>query len=206
MSTLIVIPMKDPASAKTRLRPALGAGERERLARLLFDNTLAFFARQCPELPRLVVTESPAIALSGQQQGAQVLREEQRRGLNAALDAATQWALRQGHDATLFVAADVAVWEPDEVDALLAAGRDDTVVIAEAVDGGTNALYLPVPNACPFQFGPGSAVLHEIAAKQRGYKVRRMHLPFLARDVDTPDDLGLWDRVRHRGTRAERGT
>lgn len=204
MSTLIVIPMKDPASAKTRLRPALGSGERERLARLLFDNTLAFFARQCPDLPRLVVTESASIAQGSQWQGAQVLREEKRQGLNAALDAATLWAVRQGHSAMLFVAADVAIWEPDEIDALMAAGQDDTVAIAEAVDGGTNALYLPVPNACPFHFGPGSAVLHEIAARQRGYKARRLHLPYLARDVDTPEDLGLWDRVQRKGSRTER--
>lgn len=204
MSTLIVIPMKDPACAKTRLHTVLGSDERERLARLLFDNTLNFFARHCPDLPRLVVTESATIAQTGQRHGAHVLREEKRQGLNAALDAATQWALRQGYGATLFVAADVAVWEPDEVDALITAGRDSTVAIAEAVDGGTNALYLPAPNACPFHFGPGSAVLHEIAAKQRGYHVRRLHLPFLARDVDTPEDLGLWDRVQHRGTRAER--
>ena len=204
MSTLIVIPMKDPASAKSRLRMALQSNERERLARLLFDNTLAFFARQCPAMPRLVVTESAAIAQSSQWQGAQVLREEKRQGLNAALNAASQWAIRQGHDAMLYVAADVAVWEPDEVDALFVAGQRNTVVIAEAVDGGTNALFLPAPNACPFHFGPGSAVMHEIAAKQHGFSVQRLHLPYLARDVDTPEDLGLWDRVKHSGSRAER--
>lgn len=204
MSTLIVIPMKDPSSAKTRLQPALQADERERLASLLFENTLAFFGRHCPDMARLVVTESAAIAQRSQAQGAQVLHEERRQGLNAALDAATQWAVRQGYASTLFVAADVAVWEADEVDALLAAGRNNAVAIAEAVDGGTNALYLPAPNACPFHFGPGSAVLHEIAARQRGYSVNRLHLPFLARDVDTPEDLGLWDRAQRRGTRAER--
>lgn len=205
MSTLVIIPMKDPAVSKTRLSSALQADERERLAQLLFENTLSFFAKKCPFLPKLVVTESAAIAQCARHSGAHVLREPERRGLNAALNAGTTWAIQQGYTATLIVAADVAVWEAHEIEDLFIAGTGNTVVIAEAIDGGTNALLLPSPNACSFRFGPGSAVLHEISAKERGYRVTRMHLPFLARDVDTPEDLEIWeagDRANSRSARS----
>lgn len=204
MSTLLIIPMKDPTVSKTRLSTALHAEERERLAQVLFDNTLSFFAKQCPLLPRLVVTESAAIAQRSREQGAQVLREAERRGLNAALNAATTWAIQQGYTSTLIVAADVAVWEQTEIQDMFIASIGGTVVIAEAVDGGTNALLLPSPNACPFRFGPGSALLHEIAAKQRGYRTTRLHLPFLARDVDTPEDLELYESTDRSGSWSER--
>lgn len=204
MSTLVIIPMKDPGSAKTRLSAALHAEERESLARLLFENTLSFFAKQHPAMPRLVVTESEAIAFASLRQGAQVLREPHRRGLNAAVESASLWAVQRGFTSTLIVAADVAVWEASEVQDLFIASIGRTVVIAEAVDGGTNALLLPAPNACPFRFGPGSALMHEIAARQRGYRTQRLHLPFLARDVDTPEDLELFDIPERRGSRTQR--
>ncbi|MSQ58558.1 MAG: 2-phospho-L-lactate guanylyltransferase [Betaproteobacteria bacterium] len=204
MSTLLIVPMKDPASAKTRLSAAMHAEERENLARMLFANTLSFFAKQHPTMPRLVVTESESIAFASLRQGAQVLRETHRRGLNAAVEAAALWAVERGFTSTLIVAADVAVWEASEVQDLFVASIGRTVVIAEAVDGGTNALLLPAPNACPFRYGPGSALMHEIAAKQRGYRTQRLHLPFLARDVDTPGDLELFEIPERRGPRTQR--
>ena len=41
-STLITVPMKDPAASKTRLAHAISGRERVRLAQLLFRRTLTF--------------------------------------------------------------------------------------------------------------------------------------------------------------------
>jgi hypothetical protein len=62
-------------------------------------------------------------------------------------------------------------------------------VIAESADGGTNALLLSPPDAIPFGFGPRSAAIHEAAARTTGLTAKRLRLPFLSRDLDTPSDL-----------------
>jgi len=193
MTPLVVIPMKDPAQAKTRLTAALTSHDRERLALLLFENTLSFFCQVYPHLPLLVVTESEMVAALSREHRAQVLKEAGQGGLNAALNAAADWAMAHHYPSILIAAADVAVWEKCEVDRFLLAGQDGSVVIAESIDGGTNALLLPRPHACAFRYGPGSALLHEIAAKESGSNARRIQFTYLARDVDTPDDLALCD-------------
>jgi coenzyme F420-0:L-glutamate ligase/coenzyme F420-1:gamma-L-glutamate ligase len=85
--------------------------------------------------------------------------------------------------------ADIPTLVEEEVAALVAAGAESAVVIAESVDGGTNALLLSPPDAIGFHFGPNSAAAHAAAARAARLSVAKLTLPFLSRDLDTPDDL-----------------
>ena len=208
MTLAVAILMKDPAEAKTRLRPALGTDARESLALLMFENTLDHFTRAAAAVPDRpwrvgVVTASPRIAAIANARGAETVGEPApagndvggdskggiRDGINAAAGAAARWARDAGASSLLVIHADIPTLADDEVAALLAAGRDRAVVIAASRDGGTNALLVSPPDAIGFRFGPGSAAAHEAAARAAGLACARLDLPFLSCDMDTPDDL-----------------
>ncbi|WP_448956327.1 coenzyme F420-0:L-glutamate ligase [Labrys neptuniae] len=188
MTVAIAILMKDPAEAKTRLRPALSNDVREELALLLFENTLRFFRRIRGGEPVGVVTRSPAVSRIVHRHGASVI-EETGTGINAAASAAAAWALGMGAASLLVIHADIATLVDEEMAWLFATGRQRSVVIAQSGDGGTNALLLTPPDAIAFRFGPQSASAHEAEARDRGRSCTRMQLAYLARDIDTPQDL-----------------
>ncbi len=185
MIPAIAILMKDPAEAKTRLAPALGYDARERLALILFENTLAFALDTAAGGPVGVVTASPRIAGIARSLGAAVVPETAP-GINAAAEAASRWAIGIGAPSLLILHADIPTFVPAEFAVLLDAAP---VAIAESRDGGTNALLLTPPDAIPFRFGPGSAAAHAAEAGARGLTARRLRLPRLGEDIDRPEDL-----------------
>lgn len=189
MTLAVAILMKDPAEAKTRLRPVLGDDAREKLAAVLFENTLAFFARFHAGKPLAVVSRSPRIAALSRARGAEALADEALGGINAAARRAAAWAGERKAEALLVVHADVPALADAEVAALVEAASRHAVVIARSRDGGTNALLLTPPDAIPFAFGPGSAAAHEAAARAAGRGAVSLDLRCLSRDLDTPDDL-----------------
>ncbi|TXR54426.1 2-phospho-L-lactate guanylyltransferase [Reinekea thalattae] len=186
----IVIPMKDPTKAKSRLRDVLAPQNRATLALTLYRNTLQFFAEFFPEANRLVVTESAQIAAIAKQYQADVLLEAKAQGLNQALNAATQWSLKHKFHYQLIIPADIAQLSAHEVNQLLLQmqqGHD--VVIAQAKDGGTNALACSPPNAINFCYGKDSAEAHLQLARANGLAVKCLTLSQLSLDIDWPADL-----------------
>lgn len=190
MKTLLVLPMKSAAQAKTRLSPAMSPQRRAHLALTLFDRAQNFFAAHFPQFDRLVVTPSQDIALRALQAGAQVLLEPAAQGLDPAAARALAWAQARGYERLLLVPTDIPVWLLREAHALLHMGTQADLVIARAHDGGTNALLLDLRRVRHFQFhyGPDSARRHARAAQMAGLRVHQCCLPFMSRDIDTPDD------------------
>jgi len=190
----IVVPMKDPAAAKQRLRPALSDEVRSALALEMFENTLAFFSRQFAEYNLLVVTDARSIRDIADRYGCSVLLEPEADGLCNAIDRATAWSLRQGYQAQLVIPADIARLNDDEVGRLISSldngnSLHQGVVIADAKDGGTNALLTCPPDAIPFCYGEGSAAAHQQQANTRGIACQRLRLKDLSQDIDLPDDM-----------------
>ena len=69
-----------------------------------------------------------------------------------------------------WVMADLPYLAVDDITAMIDAGRTSAVVIAEAKDGGTNALLLRPPTALGFAFTTGrpSGAFHADQARTRG--------------------------------------
>lgn len=188
MKTLVAIPMKDLRLAKSRLSPVLDASQRKRLVLDLFDRTLQFFRSAFPQFDLTVVTASEQLATRAQAAGAQVLREKDAAGLNAAASSAVQWAIAHDYQRLMIIPADIPVLLREEVEWMLAQSEKYQVAIAEARDGGTNMLLMSPPVDIPFQYGLGSARLHETVARANGLSEKCCYLPFLGHDLDTPDD------------------
>lgn len=204
-NTLVAMPMKALMRAKTRLQSALDMQGRQRLALALFHESQRFFTACYPELERLVVTPSAAIARRAQTLGASALLEPCESGLNLAVERAAAWAAKHCYDRILVVPCDIINWRQEELAQVLDQADRHQVVVVRSADGGTNGLCLPVAGSFAFRFGKGSADRHLMEAKRCGLSAVCLHLPALSRDLDTPLDYSceevaladMIDRSRH---------
>jgi 2-phospho-L-lactate guanylyltransferase len=95
----------------------------------------------------------------------------------------------------LLVPGDCPALDPAQVDELVARPLDapSALIVPDRHGSGTNALLLTPPDALEPSFGPGSRELHEAGAGSAGLDHEVVHVPTLALDIDTADDL---DRLR----------
>ncbi len=168
-----VVPMKSTEFAKSRLAPVLDAAGRRALAQQMLDHVLA----------TLRDAGLGSVRVAGDNQG--------KGDLNADVTEAARLVEREGASHLLLVMADLPYLASDDIAALIEAGRDNAVVIAEAKDGGTNAMLLTPPTVLEFAFATHrpSATFHADSARRAGIEPMILRRPGLARDIDTPADL-----------------
>ena len=165
--------MKSMDLAKGRLSGVLDAAGRRALAQQMLEHVLA-------------TLREAGLA------NVQVASADNGTGdLNADVAAAARRAEQQGARELLLVMADLPYLTAADIAALIEAGRTSDIVIAEAKDGGTNALLLRPPTVLQFAFATArpSAAFHADHARNAGIEPVFVRRPGLARDIDTPDDL-----------------
>ena len=165
--------MKSMDLAKGRLSGVLDAAGRRALAQQMLEHVLA-------------TLREAGLA------NVQVASADNGTGdLNADVAAAARRAEQQGARELLLVMADLPYLTAADIAALIEAGRTSDIVIAEAKDGGTNALLLRPPTVLQFAFATArpSAAFHADHARNAGIEPAFVRRPGLARDIDTPDDL-----------------
>lgn len=190
MKTLVVVPMKAPCASKTRLHARLGAENRARIARHLFERTIKTLSglRAEADFDLAVVTASDAIGRIAQSAGARWISDPDD-GLNAALETASRVAREAEYTRLCVFPADLAAPRRDDLLRVITLDAPrDTVVICPATDSGTNALSMR-PGAMGFCFGIGSARRHAEAARQAGLSALVLPIESLSRDIDTARDL-----------------
>lgn len=177
----VVIPVKSPARAKSRLDPDGTAGARPDLVQALSADTIAA-ARAAAGVARVVavVDEAPLDLAAADE-----LFVQTEPGLNAAL--AQAWAScvrRWPDDGVAALLGDLPALRPEELaDALRAAAETPLGYVADAEATGTTLLTARPGSRLQPAFGPGSAARHARVATA---------LPGgagLRRDVDTQADL-----------------
>jgi 2-phospho-L-lactate guanylyltransferase len=171
--TAIVVPFRGP-DAKQRLAP-MGADERAELALAMLGDVLA----ACLVVGETaVVTGDEDAAELAEELGARVVADPGG-GQGAAVSAAL------GEGRTLVVNADLPCATPHDLQQLERAIPEGGLALAEAADGTTNALGLSSGRLFAPLYGAGSAARFRALAESVS-----VLLPNLARDVDTPADLG----------------
>ena len=193
--TWALVPIRGLETAKTRLGGNLDAEERRDLVVDMLRHTLVATRDARGIAGTIVVTMDPDAAGIARDHRAVGL-VERAPGLNGAISAARSVAVARGASAVVVLPADLPGISAPVVDALIQAAANG---IAEPAGGlvalvtdqhgrGTNALLISPPGLIDPQFGPGSRVLHRVAATAAGATFRELDGP-LALDVDTPDDL-----------------
>jgi len=175
----VVIPFAG-SEGKTRLHESRRV--RRALGQAMFCDVLA----ACVSAARtLVVTPDEEAASAAVDSGAETVADPGG-GQGAAVEAALAGL---GAGGILVVNADVPCVVPHDLRSLLAATPAGGLALVEALDGTTNALSLPAPEAFAPLYGAGSADRFREHAASLGLEAVSVALPNLADDVDTIEDL-----------------
>ncbi|MEA2288076.1 MAG: 2-phospho-L-lactate/phosphoenolpyruvate guanylyltransferase [Solirubrobacteraceae bacterium] len=183
MSTWAVLPVKSFGRAKTRTR--LHDPERADLAERMAGDVLRALAEVRGLAGVLVVTREPRVALLADD----VVPDPDETGHSAAALLGIEEALARGARRVLLVPGDCPLMDATEVEALLDFADAGVTIVPDRHGTGTNALVLDPPDVMAPAFGPGSFARHAALARAAGAAVRVRHVPSLAFDVDTPDDV-----------------
>lgn len=189
MRQWLIVPAKPFDQAKSRLAAALSGAERTALSAVLLERTLRIAAASCLFERMLVVSRDPAALTVATRCGAVALPEAIA-DLNAALTQATGYAASAGADAALLLPADLPqlrVTDLHDLTVVFTGSRQ--VVLAPSRDGGTNALFLPLPPPFTLAFGVDSCRAHQKAAAAAGCIVTLVQRATLSFDLDSPADL-----------------
>ncbi len=188
----VVVPVKRPEIAKTRLADVAGA-RRPELARAFAADTVAA-ALACPDVADVVVvTDDAQTAAEATAAGALVVADEPAAGLNAALRHGAEVVHRRrpgGYVAAL--SADLPALRPDELATTLRVALGHPASFVGDAAGTGTTLYAVTP-AGTFEprFGGRSRAAHRAAG---AIELTVPDTPSVHRDVDTAVDL--WDALR----------
>jgi len=185
----IVIPVKAFDKAKERLASTLNSDERSALARRMATRVVTA-ARSLSQFDNvIVVCDDQPTAQWAQALGATALVAPQP-GLNTAVEHAYAVA-RATHDWIAVCHADIA--DPTGLATLARPRLGSITMIADRHGLGTNVLALNTTDDFTFHYGPTSFADHTAEAHRRQLSVMRLDDPGLALDLDTPDDVALFN-------------
>jgi 2-phospho-L-lactate guanylyltransferase len=193
----LLIPVKDPATAKTRLAGLLTPEERVRLAWAMFEDvSRAVSATTRPDLVILVSSFERAIE-HARSLDWEVLVEQSQQSESASVDWASRVLAKRGFDTVMRLPADLPLIEARDVDELISIElRAPAAVLVPSREGtGTNAIIRIPPDLFPSRFGPNSLRLHKQEAARVGVVCLVVNNERVALDIDEPSDLKLLLRL-----------
>lgn len=199
----VVMPVKDLANAKQRLKDVLEPEERHALFRAMLEDVLSTLAASTGLAGILIVTRDPEARALAARYGARVLVEDTNRGHTAASSFGAQTLAREGAGGMLQLPADLPLVTFADIEALLQAhGPAPAVTIAPSRDRrGSNVVACSPPDLLPLRFGEDSFFPHLERARALGIEPRIVESPGLALDIDGPADLAAF-LARPSATRA----
>ncbi len=189
--TNIVIPVKNPSSAKQRLGDVLTPDQRRELALAMLDHVVEQTSAAALPHHILVVTDSAEIESRVRPRGVSILLEERARGETEAVEEATRWSIRNEFERQLVIPADMPNLTSADIDTLLSEpAPKPSVVLSPAVgDDGTNAILTSPPDAITFRFGRRSFPDYVEQARRRNIACKILRLPNLVLDLDSFEDV-----------------
>ena len=184
----VIVPVKPPPVAKSRLRAAFGE-QVSALAHSMAADVLGAATAASAVSHVYVVSSDDGTLAQLQRPGVSSVREPSGAGLNGALAAGVVAVREADPDAAIIaMPADCPAVAPADFDRLARelAHRATPLFVPDAAGTGTCALCLPPGSQFQPAYGPGSAARHRAAGAEalRGECWARVQ-----RDVDVPSDL-----------------
>jgi 2-phospho-L-lactate guanylyltransferase len=209
MKVTALIPVKGFRNAKQRLRPLLGAAERELLAETMFRDVLGQMVIARGLSATFVVTGNDRVAEIALSAGARVIREGAESGQTDAVDLARAELHGARCEAVLILPADVPLVRSVDIEQLLAQVPEEaTAPFALLVPShdrlGTNALLLAPPDIIKLRFGYDSFSFHMNQVSLKGLPLRFFENERIALDIDEPKDLERFLSFKHHESESSR--
>lgn len=193
MTLWAIVPVKPLRRGKSRLAEVLTQEERTHLNSRLLVHTVQTL-KLIPEIEQVLVISRDQAALSiAREHGARTVQENGAPQLNMALARATIVARNYVTRGVIIVPADLPLLTVEDIQLMLARGKEPPVVVVapDRRGTGTNALLVCPAGMIEYDFGPGSFQRHCDQAKEVGARLEICELPSIALDVDLPEDLEL---------------
>jgi len=192
MTTWAIVPVKPFQTGKSRLGGILSDDDRMQLNIYLLRHTLSILNKVDALDKILVISKDEQVLEIARQEGAAVIFETGKGGLNRALYQATN-TLNKSEDRIVVIPTDLPLMTPDDVEQILALGSIPPVVVVvpDRCRNGTNALLVYPAGSIRYRYGQGSYGKHVEEARKRGINVIVPELPDLNLDLDVPEDLDL---------------
>jgi 2-phospho-L-lactate guanylyltransferase len=187
-SCVLVVPLRDFDTAKTRLSDVLSGAQRRDLATLCARRVLD----RKIECHRIVVCDSDAVEDWARDQGIDRVRVTAT-GLNAALTESID-EIRLRYPTSDLVIAHGDIVDPTGLDTVVSTHfntNSDVLIVPDRRRDGTNVLRLAahIVSEWTFEYGPGSFERHYRQALTSGWTSTIHEDDGLAIDLDTPEDL-----------------
>jgi 2-phospho-L-lactate guanylyltransferase len=187
----LLIPVKDPQRAKTRLAEFLSADERRALVWAMFEDvSLAAAKARKPDRVALVSSFEPAIERA-RRLGWEVLIEEAQVSESESVDWASRRLNEMGFAAVMRLPADAPMVRAEDIDELLRIDlRAPAALLVPSREGtGTNSIIRTPPCLFRSRFGPDSLALHKQEAARLGVECLIVENERIALDIDEPADI-----------------
>ena len=191
MSTIAaILPAKQFETSKQRLAPQVQLGNRRALVESMFSDAMLAL-RRVPSIDQIFVVTSDPVAAQIASGHETIVVEDTASSHSEAAQLGIARALEMGATRALLVPGDCPLLDPTELEQLLArpVPARSVLIVPDRHGEGTNALLLTPPDAMPPSFGEGSRQRHTELATAHGATPEIVHLPSLALDIDTPEDL-----------------
>ena len=189
----LLIPVKDPTYAKTRLAKLLTEDERRQLAWAMFEDvSRAIVNARKPDSVVMVSSFTPAIERA-RELGWDVLIEESQTSESASVDWASRILSERGFDTVMRLPADLPLARAEDIDELLSIELDSpsALLVPSRAGTGTNAIIRTPPALFPSRFGPNSLALHKQEAARVGVECVIVNNARIALDIDELADVEL---------------
>jgi 2-phospho-L-lactate guanylyltransferase len=187
---MILVPVKNLATAKQRLASLLSQPSRTELARTMLLDVLEVLGEWKNRPAVSIVTSDPFAVDLAQQFDFEVIADNANRSETDAIEMATRMCELRGIDNTLVIPADIPLIRVWELEKILEGAPEQGSVLAPAADGrGTNAAFRRPAGLFPLRFGNDSFKPHLAAARATRKPCTVLSLPGIALDVDNPSDL-----------------
>lgn len=187
---MILVPIKDTATAKQRLAAVLDQPSRTELAQAMLHDVLTTLHKWENRPPVGIVTGDSYATNLAAEYGFEVIPDRDNPGETGAIEMATRICVERGVDFTMVIPADIPLIQAWELDKILRYAPAEGSVLVPAGDGrGTNAALRRPADLFSLRFGNDSFKPHHAAAQAAGKPCIVLQLPGIAVDVDNPADL-----------------
>lgn len=197
MTIWAIVPVKPLRRGKSRLADVLSEDERTRLNRMFLERTLQVLGETPGIGQKLVVSRDPAALAIAREFNARTLLEDGAQQLNLALERATLVAKTYGARGVLILPADIPLATRDDLTKVLelAKRHPSLTIVPDRREDGTNALLVVPPGQFKYHYGPNSFQIHCQLAEERNMNVQVLRSRNLGLDLDTPEDLELFQEL-----------
>ena len=188
---IAVVPCKNLEFSNGRLRGALSAAERQKLACVMLEDVLSGLLNSSEIGGVLVVSDDKVVKRIATNFGVAFLENYIDEGLSSALTEANQLLNEEGAKGVIAVHADLPYLVADDFKPLCRnlRIRPSVSIVPAARDKGTNVLAMSPPGVIGYAYGKISSVRHATEAREKGIEPNLLQIPRLSFDLDTPEDL-----------------